>query len=161
MAPAHSSSVLREASGHVWYEIWMLLSVGCALAGPLLGEGVARNAFVESFALHARSLVGFLFGGKVRPTDLIAADYFDSAARWAKLRGGMPPELRVIGPRVRGEIAHLSYERLAVTAETKGWDVPAIVKAIAGLGDKFAGAVPPDLLHPHWTQTQAPRPEKT
>jgi hypothetical protein len=150
MPLARSPSELREASSHVWYEIWMALSVAQVLSSPLFGPGVCTNASLESFTLHARTLVGFFFGGKTNPADMVASDFFDEPRKWQRLRGKKDPVLMLVGPRVGKEIAHLSYDRLGVTPEAKAWDVPAIAKAIRSLADTFRNAVAPELLSPKW-----------
>lgn len=150
MPLARSASELREASAHVWYEFWMAMSVAQVLSSPLFGAGVSTNALLESFTLHARALVGFFFGGKKRPDDIVASDFFKEPRQWHQLRGEKAAALKAVGARVNKEIAHLSYVRLGVTPEAKGWDVPAIATAISSLADTFRDAVAPDLLVQEW-----------
>lgn len=150
MALGQTPSILRKASAVVWYEVGMLRSAAQVLSSPLFGEGVATNAFLESFTVHARALVGFFFGGKRKPEDMKAFDFFDSPSQWARLRREMPAALKTVQTRVAKEVAHLSYARLSVTPEAKGWDVPAITVAIIDLAGKFGNSVAPELLAPGW-----------
>lgn len=154
MGLARSASELRGASKHLWYEIWMALSVARVLSSPLFGPGVTTNAFLESFALHARALVGFFFGGKRDPDDVVASDFFAGPKQWQRLRGKQDPVLKPVSARVGKEIAHLSYVRLGVMPEAKGWDVPAIATAISNLANTFRNAVEPNLLAREWKRGQ-------
>jgi hypothetical protein len=150
MALGNTPSILRKASAVVWYEVWMLRSAAQVLSSPLFGEGVATNAFLESFTVHARALVGFFFGGQIDPEDMVARDFFDPPSQWAGVRKKMPAALKPVGARVAKEVAHLSYARLSVTPEAKGWDVPAITAAIIDLAGKFGNSVDPELLALEW-----------
>lgn len=52
---------LRAASDHLYYEIQMLRSTMALLATGAFGESILSNALIESFTIHARALIHFLY----------------------------------------------------------------------------------------------------
>jgi len=86
---------------------------------------------------------------------VIAADFFPSPSDWEKLR----PEisLPLLDSRVRAakEIAPLTYARLAVDPEQKGWDVRQIANEVTRVVEKFIRHVPMQFLGPKCTQLNA------
>ncbi len=150
MRLTHSPAELRKASEDVWYEVSMLLSVAQVLSSQIFGPGVATNAFLESFTIHARALEAFFFCRKQDPRDMVASDFFDEPNQWARKRGKESAVLKPVTWRVGKQVAHLSYVRLDVTPEAKDWDVPAIARAIAELADKFRKGAAPELLALKW-----------
>ena len=117
---------LRGATTHLFYEIQMLRGTCQYLA--LSKDQFTTNVCIESFTSHARALLHFLYPeGKIDADDVLAEDFFDDRAQWEKARGlKMPAALEKIRSRVGKEIVHLTFSRLNVRAETKGWDVVAI-----------------------------------
>ena len=98
----------------------MLVSIANALASIPAEKGWLQNALLESFVIHYRALLDFFYANP-RRDDVSANHYFDSVDGWPKLR---PPETEVLKTsrkRAGKEIAHLTYARLDVTPETKGW----------------------------------------
>src|SRR5258708_17002608 len=73
--------LIAYSNEHVKYEISMLLDCGNLLTHSFQSESpdlatVLRNALLESFAIHLRNLVDFLYPGtNVKDTDVLA-DYF-------------------------------------------------------------------------------------
>lgn len=131
------------ASDHLLYDIEMvaglverlrrhrvLLETTPRSAGALANELfdlAGRNADIEAFGVHARALVDFLYGSP-RHEDAVAADFFDDAAAWRRLRPKKPAALSNINARVGAEIAHLSFRR---SAPAKTWPYEAIWRALA------------------------------
>ena len=94
-----------------------------------------HNAFMESFAIHVRCLRDFLWGKRRRqnPEDAFASDFCDPGV-WETERAPLPAALNVIEgnrQRIGREIVHLTYHRLDIAAETKDWDLTALMCAIA------------------------------
>lgn len=144
--PKPTRTQLRAMAQHVTYEFWMLDRVARALALGLCGDGPLNNALLESFVMHARVLLEFLFPENPRNDDLVASDYFDSPEDWEKARGKLPPELVRVRKRVGKEVAHLTLARLTVKLEEKPWDFAAIAAVFGALMEKFGKAVNPDLF---------------
>ena len=103
---------LKEASNHLYYEIWMLNSLANGLASGIGGQGPLQNALLESFAIHVRALIDFLYSEKAKNDAVIAEDYFNSPEIWIRIRPGNSDILRKARIRAHKEIAHLTYERL-------------------------------------------------
>jgi hypothetical protein len=149
---------LRAASEHLHYEVNMFDATGRALASGVFGAGAATNAFLESFTIHVRALLQFLYPTAPKPDDVLAEDFFDDPTAWAAVRGALPASLDAVNRRVGKEIAHLTYARLDVTPETKGWNIPEIWAALLSVVQKFAENAPRERLGSSW-QVPAPRPD--
>ena len=52
---------LKRALKCLGYEVGMMLSLAHILAADNQGQGVIHNALVESFLIHARILIEFLY----------------------------------------------------------------------------------------------------
>lgn len=124
-------------------------------------------ALIESFAIHARALIDFLFrergeGGK--KTDGFAADYFDPG-QWRSLSPPAETTLDPVRQQVGEQIAHISYNRAALTEEATEWPFAQIAASIGrplrvflqhvpeslvieGFSDRVWRAFPPFLRHP-------------
>lgn len=120
--PARTHKKLQEARKHVCYEIWMLISTAHILASGTLGkEEVLKNAVMESFVIHTRSLLDFLYPtDRAQDTDILASDFLPPG-QWDDERPDKSQLLATAQRRANKEIAHLTYDRLDVTAETKPW----------------------------------------
>jgi hypothetical protein len=101
-----------------------------------------RNAQVESFAMHTRALIDFLYHPRKKPTDAVATDYTPP--------GWRPPEklssLKIVNTRVGTEIAHLSYKRVGITDEERQWPYLRVWLDLSPALQSFAEAASPDLL---------------
>lgn len=84
---------------------------------------VGRNADIESFAIHARALIDFLYGKKVTTKDCVARDFFTEPSAWPTIRPAKSKVLRSIPSRASIEVAHLSYDR---RHPAPPWDYKAI-----------------------------------
>jgi hypothetical protein len=146
-----SDDRLREfAEEHLDYEVAMIAGlvehfrkIGAAIAASGHGEPdvpdlVTRNAHVESFAIHARTLLEFFYRKEPDPRfpdDAFAGDFFDDPDEWKRLR---PPKTALLSDawtRVGTDLAHLSYARL--DRGDKSWfidlwyDLATVVRAFA------------------------------
>jgi hypothetical protein len=130
--PKRSDQELRAASAHLGYEIEMFF----AAAGEIRewertqehGHRPTRsalNCYLESWAVHLRTLHEFFFGseGRARKGDMLASDYF-GPGEWARIRpsAGRTSDMT----RVAKEIVHLTYARLNVPPDERGWEVDTI-----------------------------------
>jgi len=141
---------LRKASEHLCYEIWMLQAVARELLSGRVGQRVLNNALIESFAIHTRNLLDFLYSGNPWEDDVIAEDFFPPAEDWAKERPEKSELLGKIHGRVGKEVAHLTYGRLYVTREAKKWDFRTIADDINKTFERFLAIVPKHLLGDRW-----------
>ena len=141
---------LRAASGHLHYEIWMLTSLARGMASGITGEGVINNAFLESFTIHARGLLDFLYAEKPKQDDVIADDFFPTSQKWKEVRPEKTEVLEKVHKRVGKEVAHLTYARQDVTPEMKKWPFLQIANDIKVSFNEFLRIVPEELLGLRW-----------
>jgi hypothetical protein len=135
---------LIEASEHLQYEINMVCGTASELAAGV-PSGVLRNALIESFTIHVRALLSFLYDDKKFDDDLVAGDYVPD---WSSKRPPKPAALGHAQFRVGKEIAHLTYNRLFVTDQTRGWDYPALAKEMLDTMLPFVRVAPDSFLGP-------------
>jgi hypothetical protein len=148
--PPPIAELRRFAEEHLLYEAGMLYEV----TGKLMNRHhrddlVVENALLESFGIHCRNLIDFLWLEEpMKKTDAIAADYFDGD--WD------PPEqserLSKVKGRVGKEIAHLSYNRLTIPEDEKGWLVIGIGPEVIGGFGAFVYGVPDDRVPEGWRE---------
>ena len=139
----------RFADEHLLYEAGMLHTV----TGKLLNrhhkdDPVVENALLESFGVHNRNLIDFLWLDRpMKATDAIAGDWIE---------GWEPPEmserLAKVKDRVGKEMVHLSYNRLEVPEDEKGWLIIGIGPEVIGAFAKFVTEVPDDLVSEGWRE---------
>ena len=149
-----TDAVLQQASKHLHYEFWMLTSLANGLASGIGAGGWLHNALIESFVIHVRVLIDFLYAEQPRTDDVVAADYFHSSDEWIKWRPPHSETLKKARIRTHKELAHLTYERLNVTPETKPWAFIEITNEIQKVMRIFLEKVPKRLLSYEW---QAPQ----
>lgn len=147
--------VLKKASTHLHYEFWMLISTAHALASGVAAEDCLRNALLESFVIHLRTLSDFLYAESKKHDDVLAGDFFVSG-EWLNLRPAESDLLKKARLRAHKEIAHLTYERLNVTPERKPWMFIEIANAINSVMDIFLQSVPKHLLSEEWSHGEQP-----
>ncbi len=167
MAKKHrqAKSTRRRRSGadlqgvweHVVYEIQMLVETGRFLttfkADPSSDKDrVKQNAFIESFAIHARALTAFLYPNEPHPDDVVADDFFANPSTWRSNRPPMTDTLRRIHPRVGKEVAHLTYTRTTIMPEERGWPFVPIVIEIGLVLREFLRMLPDDFPKPSLQQ---------
>lgn len=88
-----------------------------------------KNALLECFTIHMRALVDFLWEpSRLREDDALAKDFFNDPNQWETIRPKLPLVLEPIRGRTGKEIAHLTYARMTVTPETKGWNVQSMTE---------------------------------
>ncbi len=122
---------LRDfAAEHLTYEVDMLLATALLL-GTGNHELPMKNALLESFTIHLRALIDFLWeSDNPRPDDAIATDYYASTDKWHRVRPVFPTALDPARKRTAKEIVHLTYTRLTVTTEQKRWNYFDMANAI-------------------------------
>lgn len=144
---------LRAFSEHLLYEAELLFRLADRLRATSDGQGELpweiEMACIESFAVHARALVEFLWGdpkGDRFPDDAFASDYFPPS-QWADLRERVQRSaIDGLGRRTGNEIAHLSYRRSALPTEARAWDFDVIAGVVGRAFRLFLENVPPDLV---------------
>jgi hypothetical protein len=152
----------RFAEEHLLYEAGMLYEVTVKLMNRHHEDDpIVENALLESFGVHSRNLIDFLWRDKpMKGTDALASDY---AGEWKA--PAMSERLSRVKGRVGKEMVHLSYNRLDVSEDEKGWQVLGIGPEITCAFGAFVTAVPtgcvPEGWHEHaYAATGAVSPER-
>jgi hypothetical protein len=116
------------------------------------------NAFIESQAMHARSLVDFLYdsppspervvgrgkrGKATKAYDRFAEQWFDDPMTWRKARGKRPAALtdEALSQRVAREIAHLTEHRAGFKDGGPPWSPFDVYRSLATVVERFAHTV--------------------
>jgi len=150
---SRTDTELVVASEDLYYEYAMMCGVAALLANPNLPESVTNNALLESFAVHARSLLQFLYIDKpFRDDDVVAVDFVPN---WPNGRIARTSLLETVDFRVGKEVAHLTYSRANVKPECKSWHHKMISDEIRDTFRVFLSRVPDRLLGPSWDDYKA------
>lgn len=143
---------LQNKSDHLFYEWKMLTEIEQAYQARRAANQFVQNLLIESFAIHGRNLVHFLYAyeGKNPPrkNDAIAEDYFPSPGVWQKARPPMPDALQYnkFGFYADKQIAHMVYSE----EPKKDWDFTPIANAIQPALEKFISMIGNDQLGDRW-----------
>lgn len=148
---------LRQASNHLFYEIWMFQTLAQGMASGIAGQGAINNSLLESFAIHVRALIGFFYSENPRIDDIIAEDFFPNPVDWQCKRPLKTEILDKAKKRADKEVAHLTYTRLDVTPEQKHWEFLKIFNDLQVPINIFLDNVPTDLLGSNWEDTKRRR----
>ena len=158
MPKKRTKQELINASEHVCYEIWMLDQVGRALAYGLTGIEPLHNALINSFAIHARNLIDFLYKAKaeVKSDMIIAEHYFSDPEKWKTIRSEKTNDLKHAKIRCDKQVAHLTYTR----QRKENWNFAAIAREIFALISVFLDNIDHGLLGEHCQSIYYIFPEK-
>jgi hypothetical protein len=150
---------LRSLSEHLLYEAQMLFATANRLRGHVKGEAPLawdqEMATIESFALHTRVLIEFLWrepNGRKRerfPDDAFAAEFF-AEGEWAQVRPHEESSLEGVWQRAGAEIAHLSHKRVALSPDARTWEFDVIAGSIGRAFRVFLEHVDRDVLCPRF-----------
>jgi hypothetical protein len=145
--PPSADRLRRFAEEHLLYEAGMLRAVTGKLMNRHHAEDqVVENALLMSFGVHNRNLIDFLWLDQpMKDTDALARDWVDA---WEA--PAMSEHLAKVKNRVGKEMVHLSYNRLDVPDDEKGWTVLGIGPEVIGAFAKFATEAPDDLVPDGW-----------
>lgn len=128
----------------------MLESLGRAMASGAMGQGPLANAVLEAFTIHVRGVMDFLYSDNPRPDDVVAQDFLPSTIDWQRVRVAPTSALKLARERAGKEVAHLTYERLNVTPDTKPWPFLEIAQDISKAFGIFLQQVPKEKLDNKW-----------
>ena len=150
---------LIDASDHLHYEISMFLALANGMASGVAGQGPLNNALLESFTIHARILLDFLYAAKPQRDDVIAEDFFPEPSAWYDSRLKKSDLLASVHRRVAKEVAHLTYARQEVTPDTKPWAFVQIANEVNAAFGAFLSIVPINHLGDKWKDLKRQRTE--
>lgn len=103
---------------------------------------IFNNSILESFGIHARCLYNFLFNISGKQNYVLAIDFFDNPTEWSQILTNKPSLSNKINKRVSEELVHLTYTRIDVKPEEKGWKRKEILKEINTLFKEFLAKAP-------------------
>jgi hypothetical protein len=141
-----SPEQLREFSKvHLHYEIDMCHRAAALLPGAA-PEHVLNNVLVESYALHLRNLIEFLYWPPTRD-DVNAVHFVRSETEWVSSRGPTPEILATAKTRADKQIAHLTEKRFADGSPEKNWTPGVEITALVDALRIFLAQADPGRLH--------------
>ncbi|MCD4752722.1 MAG: hypothetical protein K8R40_06605 [Anaerolineaceae bacterium] len=150
-----SKEQLQEASEEVYYEISMFVRLMNLLAsGKYKDMNVINNALVESFLIHTRLLIEFLY--KVRSCyddDIFAIHFYSSPTEWKEGIGNKSKYLNNLKKQIDKRVAHLTNIRNI----NETWNYPRIRDEIIPVFDKFIKNISPNYLSPKWGEYKKER----
>lgn len=137
--PFSDSYLFAFSAEHLVYEIDMFFGMvevfmrpSAIGAASVAEEARLKNALIEVFAIHLRTLVDFLYLERPQPTDVVAAD-FCATGTWEAVKPSITRSLEAARVRANKEIAHLTSQRIAGTPPEKAWDPCALAAEIRPL----------------------------
>ena len=135
---------------HLRYEVEMLHGTAQALRDPPRDQdgtigAIIEYALLESFLIHARVLISFLYDGP-KSNDVAAEHFFDENKEWTEHRPDKSRLLTETQKRINKELAHLTKGRLGVRPEIKHWEYWEIENEIGGILAQFCTLVPESRL---------------
>ena len=132
------NNTLQSLHEHLCYEIQMLIETSFLLRDPknYQFESEAQlvfmnNALLESFCIHARNLIDFLYAKKQK-NDIVAEMFF-IGNEWKKNSNDFPMLLNEIRESVNKRVLHLTLTRI----NKFKWSHQEITKIIFEELDKF------------------------
>lgn len=133
---------LEKASEHVKYELEMLTAALSFLSnGPDETNPHTWNAYLESFVIHIRSVIDFLYPPTNRqPDDILAEEYVTDVAQWNRDRPAKTNLLRDAKKKADKQVAHLTYVRVGAD---KDWNWKAIWSDLENVAICFFDHLPP------------------
>ena len=136
------AELLEYSKEHLRYEIEMFFGVGILLSETALpandNEAVIRNALVESFVIHLRNLLLFLYPHSHGDNDVISDDFFvDTVKDWKCNRPKITSALEDARTRSHREISHLTAFRRDGRGESKDWPVLQLMQEIKSVLQAF------------------------
>jgi hypothetical protein len=148
---------------HVYYEFDMMLELASNLEAGLPIESAVPGraeflmmALLESWVLHVRNVIDFLYPVRPRETDVIAADFHQEGA-WSALCPTISSSLQEAKRRADKELAHMTTGRIAGTPPEKVWEVSALAAELTPLMRLFADKAVASRLSPRVGSRLAPR----
>jgi len=120
------------------YERDMHDQTATAMRLGIAGDSLMGNALLESFLVHARLLIDFLYGRPKTGYDDIRAEDMLDPGEWERIRPEQTQLLKDTKHDADKFLAHLTTTRLD---RSKEWDYPAIFKEIDAALDVFYGKV--------------------
>jgi hypothetical protein len=108
---------------HIRYEVQMLLNATSGILQKLKVPQGIEHMPVESYAIHLRNLITFLYPFFPRNTDVCAKNFFINEDTWENLRPALSTSLLNAKNRADKEVGHLTTSRQSGVSKGKEWNV--------------------------------------
>jgi hypothetical protein len=119
MANFSDAEALEYADEHLIYEVGTLRVCRDVLAnGP---PQVLKNSMIESYAIHLRNLIDFLYPQNTQATDVTFRDYIPKTLKWSPSK--VTASLRMARDMANRQIAHLTTHRFPGIHPGKRWEL--------------------------------------
>lgn len=115
---------------HIRYEMQQLINATDAITRQLPIYNGLQYMILESFAIHLRNLISFLYPYAKRENDVCAEDFFNDLNAWHNVRPTMSLALEHAKNRADKEVGHLTTLRQFGTPESKKWDVTLLIDEV-------------------------------
>ena len=143
--PFTDEYLLTYSGEHIAYEVDMFFFTVEVRRRPSFSSilstsedpGRVNNAFIESFVVHFRNVIDFLYIDNPRPTDIVASDFFDPAT-WESIRPLMTSALDSARRRANKELGHLTTDRIPGAHPEKIWDFDGLANELRPVLRSFA-----------------------
>jgi len=144
-----SDKELNSISKELFGELNLLIYAAISLSR--VKDELIRIVLLDSFAIHARSLLDFLYAREYKieryPTTVIAEDFFDKPEDWRTIRPIETQILKNVLNKVNTQIAHLKFERLLLEDREREIGFRQITKEITSVFKKFLDNVSESKLN--------------
>jgi hypothetical protein len=156
-----SDEDLREASKALAYEVEVFITTADLLQDLSLVARVKgrkwqwlQNPLLESFLIHTRILMDFLYpDDSPDEDDIIANDFFDDWQAWNPMPSDESKEvMKARKWRINKQLAHLTYTRLGVSQKDKEWVVEYVTEEIFRTLEVFVRKAPDERLHAQFSE---------
>lgn len=137
---------LKQIAGVLRYEKGMMFYTASCLASSKQTDHSLRNALLESFVIHARNLIAFIWSGSSNSDDVLAEDFFPNPQNWHSTRPEMSTLLSETKRRVNKLAAHLTYTRLSISGAQKVWRFIDIAKELQTVFELFVQSAPQNIV---------------
>lgn len=151
--PFSDNYLLNYSREHIFYEFQMFLWVTSVCAGvknltaPTEADiKCLNNVLIESFVVHLRNVIDFLYLDSPQSTDIIAADFLKED--WKTVRPEITATLQTAKTRANKEIAHLTTNRITGTPPEKGWDFSGLASELIPIMTMMVTKADPARLSP-------------
>jgi hypothetical protein len=141
-----SEEDLLKASKHLGYEYKMFIETAKILSEGKFENNTVKYALIESFAIHTRNLIDFLYKDPIKD-DITAGYFLDDQEIWRSKRPEKSSFLGDIRFRANKEVVHLTGTRYDVNeVESKPWPYSKIANEINQIFREFIQLVPSQRL---------------
>ena len=125
---------------HIRYEMQHLLNATDAIDRRFSIQNGLQYMVLESFVIHLRNLITFLYPYTKRDEDVCAEDYYMNSKTWSHLHPQISTILSQAKTRADKEVGHLTTSRQFGTPKSKIWKVVILTDEIMPILKLFCGS---------------------